>query len=310
MRQRVLLLLLSFLLLLSPAAFPSSLDGPYRGTFSVYVENDYFAGTDRGYTSGMKVTWLSSRLLSVSFGQNIFTPYDITQDRLTRDDRPYAGISYIGIGFHTLSHRHMQTIEFSIGVVGPSSYAEDMQKFFHSILDNAEPQGWRFQLKDEFVIGFSYDYKWKVLHWNVQDGLGVDLINRLGGSLSNAVTASNLGLELRMGWNLPHDLGTFLIRPGGDSNVIIDTKNRRQFGLHVFAAVDGHAVVRNIFLDGNTFQKSHRVDKEPFTADILFGAALTAGRFKLSYTHVYRTKQYRTQRQVQMYGSINLSLSF
>lgn len=308
MRHKILLL--SLLLFLSRFVFPASPEDPYRGTFSLYVENDYFAGTDRGYTSGMKLTWVSSRLLSVSLGQKIFTPYDITRDTLTSGDRPYAGISYIGIGFHTLSHRHMQTLEFSIGVVGPSSFAGDVQKFLHSILDTAEPRGWRFQLKDEFVIGFSYDYKWKMVHWKVQDGFGCDLINRLGGSLSNAVTASNFGLEFRMGWNLPHDLGTFLIQPGGDSNVIIDTMNRRQFGLHVFAAIDGHAVVRNIFLEGNTFQESHRVDKQPFTADVLFGAALTAGRFKLSYTHVSRTKQYRIQRRAQVYGSVNVSLSF
>lgn len=92
--------------------------------------------------------------------------------------------------------------------------------------------------------------------------------------------------------------------------MVIDTKDRRHFGLLVLAAVDGQGVMRNIFLEGNTFQDSHRVDKQPFTTDILFGGALTAGRFKLSYTHVYRTKQYRIQRRAQVYGSVNLSMSF
>ena len=30
-----------------------------RGAFSFYLENDIFAGTDRYYTHGVKLTWIS-----------------------------------------------------------------------------------------------------------------------------------------------------------------------------------------------------------------------------------------------------------
>ena len=32
------------------------------GTFSIYLENDLFAGTDRYYTSGVKLGWSSANL--------------------------------------------------------------------------------------------------------------------------------------------------------------------------------------------------------------------------------------------------------
>jgi len=45
-------------------------------------------------------------------------------------------------------------------------------------------------------------------------------------------------------------------------------------GGYVFAGVEGRAVARDIFLDGNTFQKSPSVDKEPLVGELAVGAAL------------------------------------
>ncbi len=68
----------SFLLLLGlilpPHALPGA-DDPVlpnanarlAGTFTFYFENDYFGGTDRHYSNGLKFSWLSSDL--VDWGQ-------------------------------------------------------------------------------------------------------------------------------------------------------------------------------------------------------------------------------------------------
>jgi len=292
------------------ALFGQGKGSRFTGTFSLYIENDAVAGTDHGYTSGLKFTWVSSRLISLSFGQNIYTPQDIDRSDLIEDDRPYAGISYIGIGFHSIGRLHMYTLELDIGIVGPSSQAEQAQRFFHGLIESKNPKGWQHQLKDEFTLGLMADYKWKLLNISPGQDMGFDWITRVGSSLSNVITSASLGMLVRIGWNMPKDFGTFLIEPGGDSNVVFDTIGRRKFGFYVFISAEGHAVFRNIFLDGNTFQDSHRVEKEPNTADFIIGAALTLGRIKISYAHVYRTKQHKTQKREQVYGSVNLSYSF
>ena len=87
-------------------------------------------------------------------------------------------------------------------------------------------------------------------------------------------------MEARLGWNIPRDFGTFPIRPAGDPNAPLNAQDPhvsrdQRFGLYVFAAADGRAVLHNIFLDGNTFTDSYSVDTKHFVADIGAGVGLS-----------------------------------
>lgn len=338
---------LSILLLLLPlTAMAQVKKAKDFKTFTFYLENDVFADRDRHYTNGLKLTWISpdltdyqnnsgvpkwsyplikglpfvnkpgfQRSISLSVGQNIYTPEDIERSDLIKKDRPYAGIAYFAIGFHSKSSSRMDTLEFDLGIVGPHSYAEECQKVVHEWSDSPHPNGWDNQLEDELALEAIYERKWKLLQSGVGSGFGYDLISRLGGGLGNVYTYANTGAGVRFGWNLPNDFGTFLIGPGCDSNAPFDERDPRffsheRFGIHVFAAVDVRAVLRDVFLDGNTFRDSHSVDKKPFVADFMAGVALIVNRFKISYTYVYRTKEFKTQKDEQVFGAIALSVSY
>lgn len=295
-----------------------------RGAFSFHLENDIFAGTDRYYTHGLKLTWISPdrmskrsdsvyrRAVSVSFGQNIFTPYEIEREDLIADDRPYAGVTYFTLALHQKREQSMDTFEFLLGIVGPSSLAAEMQKFVHSLYRGTRPMGWQHQLKDEIIFGLVFDRKWKVFRSRSENRFGYDLIGHAGGSLGTMMTAAATGWQFRFGSNLPQDFGTFLLRPGGESGALFyeqtsPSTDTKRPGVHGFVYLVGHAVVRNIFLDGNTFRDSHRVDKYPFVGDIVLGFVVYRKRFKFSYAYVYRTKQFRTQAKAQIFGAINIS---
>ncbi|MBW2610489.1 MAG: DUF2219 family protein [Deltaproteobacteria bacterium] len=59
MKYMVLLLLLG----IAPFFYLESAEGKEKlGTFSLYFENDVFAHTDHGYTSGIKLSWISPDL--------------------------------------------------------------------------------------------------------------------------------------------------------------------------------------------------------------------------------------------------------
>jgi hypothetical protein len=83
-----------------------------------------------------------------------------------------------------------------------------------------------------------------------------------------------------------------------------------KFTWYLFAGVEGRAVARNIFLDGNTFKDSRSVDKEPLVGDLQWGVTLTWQGARLSYTHVWRTREFTTQDGGDQFGSISLSMSF
>jgi hypothetical protein len=52
------------------------------------------------------------------------------------------------------------------------------------------------------------------------------------------------------------------------------------------------------------------VDKEYFVADLMTGISIHVDRFKLTYSHVYKTKEFETQQEEQTFGSISISYIF
>ena len=147
-------------------------------------------------------------------------------------------------------------------------------------------------------------------------GFGFDCISHAGLAVGNAYTGANLGGQARFGWNIPNDFGTYLIRPGSDSGAPLDDTDPRfflplhRFGIHFYFGVDGKAVAHDIFLDGNTFRNSHSVDKKPFVADFIGGMGIIIHQVKITYSYVYRTKEFDAQNEEQRFGAISLSFTF
>ncbi|NIM57368.1 MAG: DUF2219 family protein [Candidatus Aminicenantes bacterium] len=303
----------------------------YSGTFTFDFENDTFVGTDRCFTGGWKLGWMSRNLknyrensllkwlpfvkktgfqhsVSLAIGQLVYTPDNIRIVELIQEDRPYAGILYLAFGIHSISSRRMDTLEFNLGIVGPHSYAEQTQKFIHRLTDSTQPEGWHNQIKGELALEAVYERKWKLIPPQSTSGIGFDLIPYFGGGLGNIYIYTNTGIQMRFGWNLPADFGTKIIRPGGDSSVSF--RRSGKFGVHFFATLDGKALLRNILLDGNTFQDSHKVDKRPFTMDVLLGIGIRVGRFNFSYAYVFWTKRFKTETKAHVFASLNLSYSY
>ena len=69
-------------------------------------------------------------------------------------------------------------------------------------------------------------------------------------------------------------------------------------------------MLRDVFLDGNTFSDSHSVDKKPLVGDFVIGASLSWQQIRLSYAQVIRTAEFDGQDGTQKFGSINLSYTW
>lgn len=335
------LCMVSFLVMFCLPVTTAAQSNPWTHTF--YFENDLFNGTDSNYTNGVKYSVISPDLspnapegrlprkvleyihripfikesppelthkVEFSFGQNMYTPTDTSRSDLIKDDRPYAGWLYISTSYHRKydaegSVGFMDTVEVQLGVIGPASLAEDSQRIVHKWREIPVPRGWDHQLKNEPGVAAIFERKW-LFHTAEPKTLGMDAITHAGGALGNVYTYINAGLEIRMGWNLPEDFGVSLIRPAGSTRLSIG----KDFALFGFGAVNGRLVVRDIFLDGNTFRDSHRVDKEPFVADLAAGLAVQFRNLMLTYTEVLRTKEFRGEGTDHSFGAIAVSFSY
>jgi lipid A 3-O-deacylase len=341
-------MLAAFILLL-PAA-NSEAGHPRRAqdtwTFTFIFENDLFAGRDESYTNGLKFSWISpdlteyrdsdrlpawslpiverlplinepglQRNIALSFGHKMFTPTDIRRRDLIEDDQPYAAWLYGGAAFHNKSQARLDTFEIQLGMIGPVALGGEIQNFVHGLRDMPKARGWDNQLHNEPGIMLIAEQKRRLMQRDLVSRFGFDVIGHLGGAAGNVYTYLNTGLEARLGWNIPVDFGTTIIRPGGDTNAPLDSgdprlSQTRSFSLHLFAAVSGSWMLRNIFLDGNTFRDSHSVDKRPLTADVIVGTSVVYRRVKISYAHVFRTSEFRGQDSSHEFGSISLSYTF
>lgn len=300
--------------------------------YSLSKENDAFADRDKRYTSGVRLSTLRAeekipgvfrrslfrlpffpepgkKRLGFHIGQKMFTSDDISQKNPPKDERPYAGWLYTGIQLTSDTGDRLDQFEITLGMVGDYSLAEETQTFFHDLLGDQEPQGWHTQLKNEPGIILAYQRKWQAeKRVNHDPAVAVDFSPHAGGTVGNIYTHLALGGMFRAGFNLPEDYGPPVISPSFmGSNFFVPSDS---FGGYLFAGLEGRAVGRNIFLDGNTFRDSRSVDKKHLVGDIVGGVVFTFNSFRLAYTHVLRTKEFDAQDGIDNYGAVTITARF
>jgi len=300
--------------------------------------NDLFGGSDAHFTHGTRFNALSpdghvpafieragkalplfpqdgNLRVTYSLGQEIFTPERIEERALIEDDRPYAGWTYGGIGLVSENGDRLDNLELNVGMIGPASLADKTQIEYHKLIGVTVPEGWENQLHNEPGVVLYYERKWRNI-WEMELGdlamlnnLGVDLTPHLGGALGNVYTYGAGGLTLRFGEDLPSDYGPPRLRPALPGSDYFRPDD--WFDWYIFAGAEGRLVVRNIFLDGNTFEDSHSVDKRPLVLDLQAGVAIMLGeRVRLAYTHLLRSEEFREQDAPDQFGTISVSVRF
>lgn len=313
-------------------------------TFQVFFENDLFGETDKYYTNAVQITWLSNDLkrykddvrlpdelievlklipfaeepgsthnIGILLGQHIYTPSDIQDTALRENDRPYAGFLYTGFALHSKTDEILDTAEIVLGIIGSEAKGEFAQNTVHDLRDIPTAKGWHNQLHTEPGLRLSWQRKWRYYEDKLFDFFDYDFIPYTGLTLGNVRTAVHAGGEFRIGYNIPKDFGSDVIRAGAGVSTPALSKTpegKRSFGFHLFTSGQLELVGHDIFLDGNTFRNSPGVEKEKAVIDISGGLALIYDNYKVTYRHLYRTKQFKSQKKNHIIGSITLTLSF
>jgi lipid A 3-O-deacylase len=302
-----------------------------HGTLNVLYENDTFDNSDKHYSNGVQLSWTTApdatpnlalsaaRLLpffnqsgdvrtSYALGQNLYTPDDISLNNPPLTDRPYAAFLYAGLGLSERADTRLDQLQLLLGVIGPSALGQEIQTWVHSVVGARKPAGWATQLHDEPAIQLTYERSYKLISPSSKAGLMFDFEPHFGGSVGTVYDYVNAGAMVRLGFNLPDDYGPLRIEPGLPGSNFFEPS--AGFGAYLFAGVDGRAIARNIFLDGNTWRDSRSVTKKPLVADIQLGAAVALRRLRLVFTHVIRTKEFDGQNANDRFSAVSVSISF
>ncbi|WP_300391371.1 lipid A deacylase LpxR family protein [Henriciella sp.] len=304
-----------------------------RGVWSLTSENDLFGGTDRNYTNGIRIErvspankvfpvldWAADRLpildldrrdlrQGLALSHAIFTPSDITTQIPDPDDRPYAGWLYFS-GTVVASDDHVQDVlQVNLGVVGPSALGEFVQDEWHALIDEEQPKGWDYQLRDEPGIEIIAQRMALFDGPELPLGLKTDFGFYGGGALGNVRTYAGTGLVGRIGWDLGSDFGPPRIRPALSGAGTFSPG--QELGAYLFAGLDGRFVLRDMFLDGNAFRDSPRVaDRNKLVGDLQAGVAVHVQNVQLAFTYVHRTEEFQRQAGPQRFGAVSVSVAY
>lgn len=315
-------------------------EGPKLKTIrsiALTVENDYFAGTDRNYTQGLRLSltslpvldsemdgvarFVSKKLLrakpgeelrkEIAIGQSIFTPEDRLATEPLPDQHPYAGWLYLEASAFLLRPERaiFDTLTVQAGIVGPAAGGEWVQNNFHSLIGDDELLGWDNQLENEPGIAISFNRKHRILLvGDDSGGLNLDFIPSYGATVGNIRTQANIGGLFRLGWGLRETFGPPRVRPALGGTAVFESDAK--FSGYLFLGTEGRAVAQNIFLDGNTWRESLSVDKKPLVADFQLGLVFQYEDWLLSWSMVARTEEFKTQTERQRFGAISIVRRF
>lgn len=313
---------------LSVALFFAACAPAAAGTLSFVFENDVFFHTDRDYTNGVLAAYTlapqetpdwalrAAQALpffasggtvraNIELGQNMYTPTDISLPHPPLTERPYAGFLYAGLGLVAEQGPRLDQLQLQLGVVGPASLAEQTQKFVHQIVHATHPEGWSTQLKNEPAAVLLYQRSWRAFVSGKALGFSFDVAPHVGGAIGNVYDYLNAGAMARIGFDLPDDYGPLRIDPSLPGSSFYKPKG--DFSWYIFGGFDGRVMGRNLFLDGNSFTHSRSVAKTVLVGDLQFGAVISFRRVRVTFTHVFRSKEYRHQPGVDQFGAVSVS---
>lgn len=312
----------------------------HGGALTFTWENDVLTGSDNNYTNGVGVSWVSNDIdnyeersfvrrwgefwsflpfvgndgyrtyAAWSLAQEMHTPDDIDDPDPPLDDQPYAGVLYLDSNVYAKSERWTHTWQLRLGVVGPASQADEVQKWFHDVIGADEPMGWDTQLPNEAVINVGYTGTYLLARGDLSRSASWRVIPVANAALGNYFTGVGLGLYGEIGWNLADALGGTALRQGLNTASTVGVGPVHGWSVSLSGGFVGYGVGHYLPLDGTVFRDSRSVDTEPFIGMATVGISVRHRRFVAFLGRTYFTQTFETERERAEFGTFSLSWYF
>ena len=201
----------------------------------------------------------------------------------------------------------MAHVQLDAGVVGSWSGEEAVQTFVHSVWpEQFQPRGWGTQLSNEALVNLRARHAWRFSAGERESGLDFQLIPEVSAALGTVDRNVGGSVLVRAGLHMPDDFGPTTIDAIGSATG--DWPADRRFGGYVFAQAGGRVVEHDLYLDGNTFQNSRSVTKEPAVGELRFGVVLRLfEHLECSWSRTYLTDEFEAQTQSVSYGTLSVA---
>ena len=322
------------LLILPLSAMAQAPDPPAPDPVSVWTLQDENASIstsnliDRYYTNGLKIGWTSGTdavpgafervgralwgdgqmRISFDLTQQIYTPADTSSGNPPPGDRPFAGVLLGNFGLWSDTATTRSTVDFSLGILGPTALGEQIQNGFHTLTGQGEVHGWGTQLHNEPMFEFYSERTWRLNMGNI-GALETQALPDLTVGLGVLRVYAQTGVVIRIGQGLDADFGAARLRPGETGGDVF--LHNHPFAWYVFVGGDGQGIAHDVTVEGNTWQSSRGAKLQPYVGEAEAGFGILAWGMRLTYTQVFQSAEIRHQKGgIHQFGSFALSVRF
>jgi lipid A 3-O-deacylase len=297
-------------------------------------ENDAFirAGDDDDYTNGIRLSVDVARALgwarlapgykncneetpqakpcrwtTLIFGQNFYTPRDITIETVQEDERPYAAWLYGGLVARIARPKRLTSVELQIGTTGKWALGEFIQSGVHSLPiireHSPQPKGWAHEVKPvPGLVGViaSWDDR-QVFERTMGSPAFVyaDAIPYYRLSVGNVHTHAGAGAIVRLGYNLQR---RWTDKIGPSIGPTRTPAAGRAFFWNGFLGVEGRAVAWNALLQHETYTPRRLEPIKRGVLDVEAGFAIGCRRLSGGFRWVSRSPEFNGGRTSRFAG--------
>lgn len=315
LEKEVLLLLLSILCLVFNSAAQKS-RRPYKSQLTIVSENDNytFKYRDRYYTNGLAIRFAKAigkpsstgikKVLATEVGQMIFVPYQANRSYRTTMDRPFTGLLYAkgGLSYFTPKNNVLRWSALA-GVIGDAAKGKEVQRWHHQNFNLPYPYGWETQLRSEFGANLQLIY-----YQHLFRPLGNNVFNvhaKAEVQAGSFFTQLSSGLVLKLG--AFEKAGQSAFWEGGFDGRSGTTKRNHELFIYFEPVVTYQ--VYNATVQGGMFTRDENVYTttiQPYYYTHKYGFMFAQGGFSLQLGFTFKTKEARTMKINENYGTIGL----
>jgi len=211
-------------------------------SWSFSIDNDMIFGSDDKYTGGFQVGWMSDALgesekgsfqygyvkgmsdllravypfeLSgmkqsgaISLQGIAITPEDTNETEPVYDDVPYMGSTALTASLFIWNENIFHEALITLGIMGPSSGAESVQKGLHRFFRIDEPKGWDNQVPDRLLFQTGYVMGTRQYAGRVAERYTFEWFNSLSVNAGSSYVGAGGGTAVRIGENVPKNFVT------------------------------------------------------------------------------------------------------
>ena len=303
--------------------------------FAFLLYNDFFAGTDKHFTSGVALSWLddtyklqedSSRYAplakklpfgnslenctaGLSIHQIIITPSDTDLKTPQYDDMPYT--SYLGISAYLFKWSKQSFHEYRVeaGVVGDEAGGEAVQNNFHKIIGSKKSEGWDTQLATQYTLTLLYKYgeiSWQKKSLN---GLDMDWFNQAGfeaGNFSTDVFGSSM---FRIGKNYIQNFNVHYPYLKEEAALLKRDTKHKGFGWAASVGVNMDILAYSYILQ-EAKDEGYDLDQNTLNASVYAGIDLYYNVHRFTFFYQSQSPYSKQQNSLDTFGGFSYSFAF